>query len=39
MPRIKYLKGGFINVKNLPEKRKGDNAPMAEISIKGNEKT
>jgi ribosomal protein L17 len=39
MPRIKNIKGGFILLKNLEKRRRGDNAPMAVIAIKGNEKT
>ena len=39
MPRIKHLKRAFVQIRNLPERRKGDNAPMAQLFIKGNEKT
>lgn len=36
MPRIKQTTGSFIQIKNLGVRRKGDNAPMSEISIVGN---
>lgn len=39
MPRVKKTRGGFIVVKDLNERRKGDNAPMVSIYIKGNERT
>lgn len=36
IPRIKHLEGNFLNFKDLHIKRKGDNAPMVQVSIKGN---
>lgn len=39
IPRIKHIQGGFINISQLKYRRRGDNAPMVELSIKGNEKS
>lgn len=39
IPRIKHLKGSLINMRDLHINRRGDNAPMVQVSIKGNEKT
>jgi ribosomal protein L17 len=38
MPRIKHIKGGFIHLKYVEKRRRGDNAPLVHISIKGTEK-
>ncbi len=39
IPRIKNIQGGFIQIKDLGITRRGDNASMVQIYIKGNEKT
>ena len=38
IPRIKNIRGGFMQISQLKYRRKGDDAPMVELSIKGNEK-
>ena len=38
MPRLKDVPGGYINISRDLSRRRGDNAAMVAISIKGNEK-
>lgn len=39
IPRIKNYRGGFTLIRDLNQRRKGDNAPMVQLCLKGNEKT
>ena len=39
IPRIKNTTNGFISVTKVLHRRRGDNAPMVQVSIKGNEKS